>query len=72
VIRLERGAQWPRLDEAIALAEILDVDLNYIAGLTKSFRVDPSVIPGLKYAEHVIEIALKEVQGGLNGNNRQR
>jgi transcriptional regulator with XRE-family HTH domain len=67
MIRFESGAQCPKLDEALWLANVLDCDLTYLAGITSGYRVDPSVLPGLRYAEMVLADAMKTVQAQSKG-----
>lgn len=62
VYNIEAGLRMVTLAEAVEIAKFLDVDLTYLAGTSAGFRVNPNVLPGLRYARTVLDTAIKEAE----------
>lgn len=60
--RIETGQRALHLDEAVTIAQYIDVDLTYLAGTTAAYRMPASVGVGLRYAKSIIETAIKDAE----------
>lgn len=58
----ESGERALTLVEAVRLAEILEVDLGYLTGRQATFRVDTSVLPGVRFARYLLDQAIDDIQ----------